>query len=56
MNSVFGAYGAKAVKGRVTLEVMENNAPARALYARDGFLPYALDANTSQLLLLQKKL
>ena len=41
---------------KVTLEVMANNAPARALYESEGFKPYARDANTSQTLMLQKML
>ena len=41
---------------KLTLEVMNDNLPAKRLYADLGFAPYALETNTSTALLLQKKL
>jgi len=41
---------------KVTLEVLEGNAPARRAYERAGFRPYALDATIGTALFLQKTL
>ena len=41
---------------KVTLEVLEGNAIALGAYKKFGFLPYALDDETGDALLLQKKL
>ena len=41
---------------KVTLEVLEGNAPARRAYERAGFRPYALDAAMGTALFLQKSL
>jgi ribosomal protein S18 acetylase RimI-like enzyme len=40
---------------KITLEVLEGNHPARALYAAEGFAPYALDPAIGGALMLQKK-
>ncbi len=40
---------------KLTLEVMSNNAAATALYEKVGFRPYALSANKSTLVMLEKK-
>ena len=41
---------------KLTLEVLANNRPALAAYARAGFEPYALDPEAGSALFLQKKL
>lgn len=41
---------------KLTLEVLANNRPAMAAYARAGFAPYELDPAAGQALLLQKYL
>jgi len=41
---------------RITLEVLEGNAPARCAYSHAGYLPYALDAAMGTALFLQRTL
>jgi GNAT superfamily N-acetyltransferase len=41
---------------KLTLEVLSNNAQARAAYRAAGFVPYELDPQAGQALLLQKLL
>lgn len=50
------AEGAARARGccKLTLEVLSNNRPALAAYARAGFAPYQLDPAAGQALFLQK--
>jgi len=41
---------------KVTLEVLEGNPVAISAYRKFGFLPYSLDAQTGDALLMQKKI
>ena len=41
---------------KLTLEVLEGNAPARNLYESAGFKPYQLDSKMGKALFLEKKL
>jgi len=40
---------------KVTLEVLEGNSVARAAYRKFGFIPYSLDDDTGEALLMHKK-
>lgn len=42
--------------GKLTLEVLEGNAPAQAVYRKFGFAPYRLDQDTGGALFWEKKL
>lgn len=41
---------------KITLEVLAGNAPARRLYEKQGFAPYALDPAWGEAMMWQKKL